>query len=219
LRAGIVYIKVPISSITFEKTDKDVTFLKESIKMYGLLQPIGIKPSGNGYKLLFGKNRIKACLELGYKYIHSVLISVREDEEKYINYIENIHRTNDDFLFLAQKNLIGTDIKEALCLSPTNMNYIQNISMLNDFCLEKITQKTKNFVVDAQGDSNYFLRMCSIIDNIPLTAKEKVRLSFLTDKRIFLNEIEKIVDLMRVYGHNDSFIEDKDKIIIKKSAV
>ena len=43
MRAGIVYIKVPIDAINYEKTDDDVTFLKESIKMYGLLQPVGIK--------------------------------------------------------------------------------------------------------------------------------------------------------------------------------
>lgn len=187
--------------------------------MYGLLQPVGIVPKNKGYKLLFGKKRIKACQELGQKYIHAVLLSVREDEEKYINYIENIHRDNSDHLFSACKNLIGADIKEELCLSPESMEYVENLSMLDEFALAKLSPKTQHFIVDAKGDSKYFLRMCTLIDNIPLTAKEKVRLSFLTDKRIFLNEIEKIVELMRTYGHSDTFFEDKDKIIIKKNAV
>lgn len=219
MKAGIVYIKVPIESIHYEKVDDDVTFLKESIKMYGLLQPIGIKAKENGYKLLFGRKRIKACRELGQKYIHSVLISVREDEEKYINFIENIHRSNDDFLYLALNQFIGVDLKENLCLSPKNMRYIEALSSLDEFCREKFNNKTRPFIIDAKGDSKYFLRMCAVIDNIPITAKEKIRLSYLTDKRIFLNEIEKIVDLMRLYGHNDTFFEDSDKIIIKKSAV
>ncbi len=218
MRAGIVYIKVPICSILYETINDDVTFLKESIKMYGLLQPVGIKPDNKGYKLLFGRKRIKACLELGHKYIHAVLISVREDEEKYINYVENIHRSRDDDLYKAQKNLINTDIKEVLCLSPQNMNYIENLCLLDEFSIQKLNDKTRPFIIDAKGDNKYFLRMCEIIDTIPLAAKEKVRLSFLTDKRIFLNEIEKIVDMMRNYGHNDSFYEDNDKIIIKKNA-
>lgn len=219
MRAGIVYIKVPINSIQYENISGDVTFLKESIKMYGLLQPVGIVPKDNGYKLLFGKRRIKACKELGQKYIHAVLISVREDEQKYINYIENIHRSNSYHLFSACKNLQGADIKEKLCLSPKNMEYVENLMMLDEFALEKLSPKTEPFIIDSNGDSKYFLRMCTLINNIPLTAKEKVRLSFLTDKRIFLNEIEKIVDLMRTYGHNDTFFEDNDKIIIKKNAV
>lgn len=187
--------------------------------MYGLLQPVGIVPRDSGYKLLFGKRRIKACRELGHKYIHAVLISVREDEEKYINHIENIHRKNINHLPLAIDNLKGVDIKEALCLSPENMEFLENLMMLDEFALDKLTPKSEPFVLDAKGDSKYFLRMCALLDNIPLTAKEKVRLSFLTDKRIFLNEIEKIVELMRTYGHNDTFIEDNDKIIIKKNAV
>ncbi len=219
MRAGIVYIKVPIDSITYEKVDDDVTFLKESIKMYGLLQPIGVKAQKDNYKLLFGKKRVKACRELGHKYIHSVLISVREDEEKYINFIENIHRSNDDYLYLALNQFTGADLKENLCLSPQNMSYIESVYPLDEFCREKFTYKTRPFIIDAKGDSKYFLRMCAVIDNIPLTAKEKIRLSYLTDKRIFLNEIEKIVDLMRLYGHSDTFFEDSDKIIIKKNAV
>ena len=219
MNAGIVYIKVPIESIFYETVDDDVTFLKESIKMYGLLQPVGIKAQTNGYTLLFGKKRIKACKELGQRYIHSVLISVREDEEKYINYIENIHRGNDDYLQNALNRFEGIDLKENLCLSPKSMNYIEALSSLDEFCQKKFNDKTRPFILDAKGDSKYFLRMCAVIDNIPITAKEKIRLSYLTDKRIFLNEIEKIVDLMRLYGHNDTFFEDSDKIIIKKNAV
>lgn len=218
MRAGIVYIKVPIEDIFYEKIDDDVTFLKESIKMYGLLQPVGIKAKKDGYKLLFGKKRVKACMELGHKYIHSVLVSVREDEEKYLNFIENIHRSQDDFLYSALNTFKGADLKEHLCLSPENMNYMEALYPLDEFAREKFTKKTIPFILDAKGDSKYFLRMCAVIDNVPLTAKEKIRLSYLTDKRIFLNEIEKIVDLMRLYGHNDTFIEDNDKIIIKKSA-
>ena len=217
MRAGIVYVKIPIESIYYEKVNADVTFLKESIKTYGLLQPVGIKEKKDGYKLLFGKKRIKACKELGHKYIHCVLISVREDEEKYLNFVENIHRSQDDFLFSALNTFKGVDLKELLCLSPEQMSYLEALYPLDDFCKSKFSKKTIPFILEANGDSKYFLRMCAIIDNVPINAKEKIRLSYLTDKRIFLNEIEKIVDLMRHYGHNDTFFEDNDKIIIKKN--
>ena len=69
MRAGIVYTKLPISLIKFDYIKDDVSELKESIKMYGLLQPIGVVRDGEkNYKLIFGNRRIKACAELKQKY-------------------------------------------------------------------------------------------------------------------------------------------------------
>ncbi len=218
MRAGIVYIKVPIASIRYEMVNDDVSSLKDSIRMYGLLQPVGIIKMDEGYKLIFGKRRIKACLELGHKYIHSVLLSVREDEEKSVSFSENIHRSNRDFLldaFLAYK---GLDIRELLCLDEKQMDYIKALALLDKNALSLIDAITKNFAVCAEGDSKYFMRMCDIIRNVPLTAKEKVRLSVLSDKRIFLNEIQKILELMRLGGFNDTVFEDGEKIVINKNA-
>ena len=47
-------------------------------------------------------------------------------------------------------------------------------------------------------------------------AKEKVRLSVLSDRRIFINEIEKILKLMRQGGYQELIREDEERIVIIK---
>lgn len=219
MRAGIVYIKVPISEILTENISDDVTLLKESIKTYGLLQPVGIVPFHDKYKLIFGSRRLKACKELDQKYIHAVLLSVREDEEKYLSYVENIHRSEAADALRDASVLRGCDLKNLLCLSHEQTRFIGNYLSLNEDARKKVNAFTSRYVNPAFGDSKYFLRMVELEKNIPVSAKEKVRLSVLSDKRIFINEIEKIVDLMRMGGHSDTVFEDGDKIVIKKTAV
>ncbi len=216
MRAGIVYIKIPISSIKYDYIKDDVTSLKESIKMYGLLQPIGVVRDGeSGYKLIFGNRRLKACVELNQKYVHAVLLSFREDEQKHINAIENIHRTSALPALLKLNR--EYDLKSLLCLSSDTMQFLGNYFSLSDEAKKSVNDFTYKYVNSALGDSRYFLRMVDLEQNIPAAAKDKVRLSVLSDKRIFINEIEKILDLMKAGGHKDTVFEDNDKIIIRKN--
>lgn len=218
MRAGIVYTKLPINLIKFDFVDDDVSLLKESIKTYGLLQPVGVvRDSQSGYNLLFGKRRIKACFELEQKYIHAVLLSFREDEQKHINAVENIHRKGalETVLNLNREY----DLKSLLCLSDETMCFLSNYYSLSDEAKKEVNEFTYKYVNSASGDSKYFLRMVQLEKNIPAAAKDKVRLSLLSDKRIFINEIEKILDLMKAGGHNDTVFEDDNRIIIKKDAI
>ena len=216
MRAGIVYTKLPINSIKFDLTKDDVSLLKDSIKTYGLLQPVGVVRDGEtGYKLIFGNRRIKACMELEQKYIHAVLLSFREDEQKHINAVENIHRTSS-LPSLLQLNR-EYDLKSLLCLSDETMLFLANYYLLSDEAKKEVNDFTKEYVNSSLGDSKYFLRMIELEKNIPAAAKDKVRLSVLSDKRIFINEIEKILDLMKAGGHKDTIFEDDKRIIIKKN--
>ena len=216
MRAGIVYTKLPINSIKFDLTKDDVSLLKDSIKTYGLLQPVGVVRDGEtGYKLIFGNRRIKACMELEQKYIHAVLLSFREDEQKHINAVENIHRTSS-LPSLLQLNR-EYDLKSLLCLSDETMRFLANYYLLSDEAKKEVNDFTKKYVNSSLGDSKYFLRMIELEKNIPAAAKDKVRLSVLSDKRIFINEIEKILDLMKAGGHKDTIFEDDKRIIIKKN--
>lgn len=48
--------------------------LVESIKANGLLQPVIVRPMGDGYEILSGHNRVEACRELGMTDINAVIM-------------------------------------------------------------------------------------------------------------------------------------------------
>ena len=74
--------------------DKKLQDLAASIKVHGVLQPIIIKPSVNGYILVAGERRLRATKLLGKKTIPSI---VRDYNSRYLAelaLLENLQREN-----------------------------------------------------------------------------------------------------------------------------
>lgn len=217
MRAGAVYIKVPISTISYGECKDDVGYLKDSIRTCGQLQPVGIVQRESGYKLVFGSRRVKACKELGMKYIHAVLLTVREGEEESFALNEDIHRKSITVDEIAKRiTELNGSVEEMLSLSDEQTENIKNYLLLNEQAKKLISRETERYLKFSGGESEYFARMCKLADDIPSSAKEHIHLSVLSDRRIFINEIEKILKLMRQGGFEDDVTEDEDKIIIEK---
>jgi ParB family chromosome partitioning protein len=66
--------------------------LAESIKANGLLQPIMVKPTGNGYELVFGLHRLEACRRLGWRKIPAFVKNISGEEAFLTGLIENLQR-------------------------------------------------------------------------------------------------------------------------------
>ena len=97
-------MKIPISQIKIEREDKDkkrfrrdlgeIQEMVESLKRYGLIQPIVVERTGNeSYKLIAGERRFTAAAYLGWSEIDCVF---REDlsdvQRKELELEENIQR-------------------------------------------------------------------------------------------------------------------------------
>ena len=66
--------------------------MAESIKANGLLQPIMVKPTGNGYELVFGLHRLEACRRLGWRKVPAIVKSISSQDALLAGLIENIQR-------------------------------------------------------------------------------------------------------------------------------
>ena len=72
--------------------DAQIDDLAESIKRYGLLQPILVKKVGEKYVIIAGERRYRACRKLGLEYVEVI---IKDDENAMlISLIENIQREN-----------------------------------------------------------------------------------------------------------------------------
>ena len=94
--------KIKITQIEPNKTQPRTDFdeekieeLAESIREYGLIQPIVVKLNKNGfYTIIAGERRWRASRLAGLKEIPAVIKDVSEQTEKEITLIENIQREN-----------------------------------------------------------------------------------------------------------------------------
>ena len=94
--------KIKITQIEPNKTQPRTVFdeekiaeLAESIREYGLIQPIVVKLNKNGfYTIIAGERRWRASRMAGLKEVPAVIKEVSEQTEKEITLIENIQREN-----------------------------------------------------------------------------------------------------------------------------
>jgi len=66
--------------------------LAESIRAQGVLQPILVRPVGDGYMLIAGERRFRASQRLGLSTIPAILRSVDDDDLLEVALIENLQR-------------------------------------------------------------------------------------------------------------------------------
>ncbi len=72
--------------------------LTQSIKTYGLLQPVIVRRAGRGYELVVGERRLMACKSLGWKQIAAVVKEISDSAMATIALIENLQRENLNFI-------------------------------------------------------------------------------------------------------------------------
>lgn len=97
-RERVSYIEVDniiISEHQPRKTinEKTINELAQSIKEYGIIQPLIVsKKSDSGYQLIAGQRRLKAAVKLGFKEVPVIIKEIKPFQEMEIALIENIQR-------------------------------------------------------------------------------------------------------------------------------
>lgn len=77
--------------------------LKNSIREKGIIQPVTVRNTGDGYELIAGERRFRAAQEIGIKKIPAYILSVHDKEDLLeLSIIENIQRENLNPIELAK---------------------------------------------------------------------------------------------------------------------
>jgi ParB family chromosome partitioning protein len=102
--AGEAVLSIPLSKIKPNKyqprenfNEEHIQELAQSIKKYGLIQPISVSPAAipGEYELIAGERRYRASLAAGLTDIKAVVLSGANDENKMnLALIENLQREN-----------------------------------------------------------------------------------------------------------------------------
>nr|CAK98526.1 probable spoj partition protein parb c-terminal truncated [Spiroplasma citri] len=74
--------------------EEELTELAQSIKEYGLIQPIIVKKTNNGYYLVAGERRSRAAKLAGLTTIPAIVADFNDQQMKEVALIENIQRVD-----------------------------------------------------------------------------------------------------------------------------
>jgi ParB/RepB/Spo0J family partition protein len=110
---------------------KELDSLMQSIKENGLLQPIGLKPKGKRFEVIFGHRRLMAVKKLGYKTIQAtVLKDLKPKDTIILNLVENLQRRDINiaergrYMLLLEKQ--GMTRKEISVRLSCSLGYVKN---------------------------------------------------------------------------------------------
>ena len=72
--------------------------LSDSIRQHGILQPLSVRRSGNGYELIAGERRLRAAELAGITDIPCIIMSMDDRESGMAAMVENLQRQDLDFI-------------------------------------------------------------------------------------------------------------------------
>lgn len=97
---GASFAELPVSAIRPNPKQPRLVFdedelseLVESIKEIGVLQPIVVRPAGNGYELIMGERRWRASQEAGLSTVPAIIRETEDQDLLRDALLENLHRS------------------------------------------------------------------------------------------------------------------------------
>lgn len=83
-------------------TDADLQELAESIRAYGILQPLSVRRVGDGYELIAGERRLRAARRAGLERLPCLVFEVSSPQSSMPALIENLQRKDLDYIEEAE---------------------------------------------------------------------------------------------------------------------
>lgn len=173
-----------------KKFDEDSLLeLSESIKQFGVLQPLLVQEKENYYEIVAGERRWRAAKLAGIKEIPIIVKNLTPQEIVEISLIENIQREDLNPIeeaiaykrLLTEFNMKQDEVAERVSKSRT--------AVTNSMRLLKLNEKVQQMVVDEMLTTGHARALLSIEDKeLQHTVAQKI-----FDEKLSVRETEKLV--------------------------
>ena len=215
-------------------SESELNSLAESIRENGVLQPILVRKSPNGYELIAGERRVRAARMAGLREIPALIRSLTDTDAAVASLTENLQRSDLSFFEEAEgiAELIrsGKLTQEAAaarlkCTQPTIANKLRLLRFSDEERAEilqgGLTERHARCllsVADPETRMKLIRRVAAqglnvsqtekLVHNASQDAPKRRRLFIAKDVRLFYNTIDRAVRLM-----NESGVETEQKKI------
>lgn len=190
--------------------------LADSIKQFGLLQPILVQDRKDYYEIIAGERRWRAAKLAGLKEIPAIIRNYTDQEIVEISLIENIQREDLNPIeeaiafkrLLTEFNLKQDEVAERVSKSRTTVT--------NSMRLLKLDEKVQQMVIDEMLTTGHARALLAIENHEKqYTVAQKV-----FDEKLSVRETEKLVKKLAKANDSDSKkVEKEDEDELKRLRV
>lgn len=190
----IIFVKIakvePNREQPRKNFDEDALLeLSESLKQYGILQPLLVQDKKEYYEIIAGERRWRAAKLAGIKEVPVIIKNLTEQEIVEISLIENIQRENlnpiEEALaykrLLNEFNLKQDEVAERVSKSRT--------AVTNSMRLLKLDERVQQMVIDDMISTGHARALLAIPDN----EKQFTMAQQIFDEKLSVRETEKLV--------------------------
>ena len=178
--------------------------LSESIKQFGVLQPLLVQDKNGYYEIIAGERRWRAAKMAGLKEVPVIIKDLTEQEIVEISLIENIQRENLNPIeeaiaykrLLTEFNLKQDEVAERVSKSRT--------AVTNSMRLLKLDEKVQQMVIDDMISTGHARALLGIEDK----EKQYQIAQEIFDKKLSVRETEKLVKKMQ----KEKIAPEKEKL-------
>lgn len=167
--------------------------LAESIKKYGVLQPVTVRRLNDGnYELIAGERRLRACLMAGLRKIPAIVVDLSDNDSAVVALVENIQRENLNFMEEAEayRNLLYnhglTQEELAASLGKTQSAVANKIRLL----------KLSRVIREIIKENNLTERHARAILRLDDEKQQIKALEKITDKNLNVRQTDELIDDM-----------------------
>lgn len=185
--------------------EEKINELAESIKNYGVLQPLLVQKNGSFYEIIAGERRWRAAKAAGLKEIPAVLKEYSKQEAMEISLIENVQRADLNPIeeALGYRQLIDefglTQEEIAVRVAKSR------VAITNTMRLLKLDEQIQNMLVQGVITSGHARALLSLEDTtMQLKAAKEV-----LDKKLSVRETERLVKRMQKEASGEKKEEKK----------
>lgn len=171
--------------------EESIAELADSIKKYGVLQPLLVQKKGEQYEIIAGERRWRAAKEAGIKEVPVVIKEYTRQQAMEIALIENVQREDLNPIEEAQAyqqlmkefELTQEEIAERVSRSRT--------AITNTMRLLKLDRRVQEMLVQSQISSGHARALLALEHN---DSQYQIALKIL-DQKLSVREVEKLVKI------------------------
>lgn len=183
--------------------EESILKLADSIKQFGIVQPLTVRKVGEVYELVAGERRLRAAMELNMNFVPCIVINISEEQSAEISIIENLIREDLNIFeqALAIETLIETfnltqeEVAKKLCSSQS--------FIANKLRLLRLSKEEREIILNSKLSERHARALLRIFDE----DKRREALNYIVNEGLNVAKSEMLIESIL----NDNTSKEKTK--------
>ena len=171
--------------------DDTIEELAQSIKAYGIIQPLSVRKMGNdSFELVAGERRLRAAKKAGLSKVPAIIVDITDKESAAIALLENLQREDLNYIEEAEAyyNLIRDHSYTQEQLAETIGKKQSTIA--NKLRLLKLSQEVRKMLLENDLTERHARALLKLSEE-----EDQIRvLNFVIEKKLNVKETEKYIE-------------------------